>query len=87
MRLETISFMLNGHTYQLEVPANRTLLDLIREDLGFTGTKRGCEIGECGACTVLLDNQAVNSCLVLAPQINGKSIITIEGLIQNGRRN
>ena len=85
MRLETISFTLNGQAYQLEVSANRTLLDLIREDLGFTGTKRGCEIGECGACTVIIDGQAVNSCLVLAPQVNGKQIITVEGLMENGK--
>jgi aerobic-type carbon monoxide dehydrogenase small subunit (CoxS/CutS family) len=85
MKLETISFTLNGRVYQLEVPANRTLLDLIREDLGFTGTKRGCEIGECGACTVLLDGIAVNSCLVLAPQAHGKKIITVEGLMENGK--
>ncbi len=85
MRLETISFTLNNQAYQLEVPANRTLLDLIREDLGFTGTKRGCEIGECGACTVLIDGEAVNSCLVLAPQVDGKQVITVEGLMVNGR--
>ena len=85
MKLETISFTLNDRAYQLEVPPNRTLLDLIREDLGFTGTKRGCEIGECGACTVLLDGIAVNSCLVLAPQAHGKTIITVEGLMENGK--
>ncbi len=85
MRLETISFTLNNQAYQLEGPANRTLRDLIREDLGFTGTKRGCEIGECGACTVLIDGEAVNSCLVLAPQVDGKQVITVEGLMVNGR--
>jgi aerobic-type carbon monoxide dehydrogenase small subunit (CoxS/CutS family) len=85
MKLETISFTLNGRAYQLEVPANRTLLDLIREDLGFTGTKRGCEIGQCGACTVLLDGVAVNSCLVMAPQAHGKKITTVEGLMENGK--
>ena len=85
MRLETISFTLNNQAYQLEIPANRTLLDLIREDLGFTGTKRGCEIGECGACTVLVDGEAVNSCLVLAPQVDGKQITTVEGLMENSQ--
>jgi len=85
MRLETIAFNLNGRAYQLEVPANRTLLDVIREDLGHTGTKRGCEIGQCGACTVLLDGQAVNSCLVPAPQIQGRQVTTIEGLMQDGK--
>lgn len=84
-RLETITFTLNGRTYQLEVPANRTLLNLIREDIGLTGTKRGCEIGECGACTVLIDGKAVNSCLVLAPQVDGRQVITVEGLMQNGK--
>lgn len=85
MRLESISFTLNGKPYQLEVSANRTLLDMIREDLGLTGTKRGCEIGECGACTVLIDGKAVNSCLVLAPQVDGKQIMTVEGLMENGK--
>jgi len=85
MRLETVAFNLNGRAYQLEVPANRTLLDVIREDLGHTGTKRGCEIGQCGACTVLLDGQAVNSCLILAPQIHGRRVTTIEGLMQDGK--
>ncbi|KPL06765.1 (2Fe-2S)-binding protein [bacterium SM23_57] len=85
MRLESISFTLNGKPYQLEVSANRTLLDVIREDLGLTGTKRGCEIGECGACTVLVDGKAVNSCLVLAPQVDGKQIMTVEGLMESGK--
>jgi len=85
MKREPISLTLNGTPYQLEVTPNRTLLDVIREDLGFTGTKRGCEIGECGACTVLLDGKAVNSCLVLAPQVNGKQVITVEGLMQDGK--
>ena len=85
MKQEPISFTLNGTSYQLKVAPNRTLLDVIREDLGYTGTKRGCEIGECGACTVLLDGKAVNSCLILAPQVDGKQVITIEGLMQEGK--
>ena len=65
--------------------ANRTLLELLREDMGLPGTKCGCEIGECGACTILLDGEAVNSCLVLAPQIDGREVMTIEGLAQNSK--
>lgn len=71
---------INGHSRSLEIRPDRTLLDLLREDLGLTGTKCGCEIGECGACTVLLDGRAVNSCLVLAAQIDGRSVTTVEGL-------
>lgn len=65
---------------ELRVSANQTLLDLLRDELGLTGTKRGCEVGECGACTILMNGKAVNSCLVLAPQIEGKEILTVEGL-------
>jgi len=76
---------INGHRCTLTVPAKTTLLDLLREHLGLTGTKCGCEIGECGACTVLLDGQPVNSCLVLAPQIAGREVLTVEGLAQAGK--
>ena len=79
-----IHFNLNGKETVLTTPANRRLLDILREDFALTGTKEGCSIGECGACTVLLDNKAVNSCLILAGQINGSDIITIEGLAKNG---
>jgi carbon-monoxide dehydrogenase small subunit len=68
----------------LEIRPNQTLLDLLRDELGLTGTKCGCEVGECGACTVLLDGEPVNSCLVLAPQIDGRSVLTVEGLAQEG---
>jgi aerobic carbon-monoxide dehydrogenase small subunit len=71
---------INGRRYDLDLHPNMTLLDVLRDELGLTGTKRGCEVGECGACTVLLNGQAVNSCLVLAPQIDGQEILTIEGL-------
>ena len=80
-----IQISFNGKAHTLSVPANWTLLDVLREKLGLTGTKRGCEIGECGACTVVMDGQAVNSCLVLAPQADGATILTVEGLEQNGQ--
>ncbi len=81
----TLSVIVNGRSRTATVPTNRTLLALLREDLGLTGTKCGCEIGECGACTVLLDGQPVNSCLVLAPQVHGRSVTTVEGLTREGK--
>jgi aerobic carbon-monoxide dehydrogenase small subunit len=81
----TIHTTVNGRAHAFAVAPNQTLLDLLRDTLGLTGTKRGCEIGECGACTVLLDGVAVNSCLVLAPQIEGRQITTVEGLAQGER--
>ena len=84
MRVAIIT-TINGRSHTLTTPANRTLLDLLRGQLGLLGTKCGCEIGECGACTVLLDGEPVNSCLVLAPQINGHQIETVEGLAQDGK--
>ena len=77
---KTISLKVNGRSYLLEVDAKDLLLDVIREHLGLTGTKRGCENGECGACTILIDGKAENSCLVLAVTVDGKDILTIEGL-------
>ncbi len=79
-----VTLTVNGRPCEVEIPPNRTLLDLLREGLGLTGTKRGCEIGECGACTVLMDGVAVNSCLVLAPQAEGRRITTVEGLAEGG---
>jgi aerobic carbon-monoxide dehydrogenase small subunit len=70
----------NGREAEAAVPANRTLLEFLREDLGLTGTKEGCGIGECGTCTVLLDGKPVNACLVLARTVAGRSVETIEGL-------
>jgi len=76
----TIQFRLNGRSVQVEAPSHWTLLRLLREKLGLTGTKEGCGIGECGACTVLLDGMPVNSCLVLAPKVEGREVQTVEGL-------
>ena len=81
----TITTTINGRSRTLTIPANRTLMDLLRDVLGLPGTKCGCEIGECGACTVLLDGEPVNSCLVLAPQVHGRRVTTVEGLMQNGK--
>lgn len=75
-----ISFRVNGKDRKLQVPANARLLDVIREDLGLTGTKEGCSIGECGACTILMNGKKVNSCMVLAGQADGSEILTIEGV-------
>lgn len=75
-----ICLYINGKEYSSYIPANLTLLDFLREKIGLIGTKRGCDSGHCGACTVLLEGSAVNSCMLLAVQADGKSIITIEGL-------
>jgi carbon-monoxide dehydrogenase small subunit len=75
-----VRFRVNGEQTTVHVEPTKTLLDVLREDLFLTGTKRGCDSGECGACTVLLNGQAVNSCLILAPELDGKDVLTIEGL-------
>ena len=75
-----IVFTLNGAPVEVEAPADRTLLAVLRDQLGLTGTKQGCEVGECGACSVLLDGRLVNSCMVLAPQAGGRQVVTIEGV-------
>ncbi len=80
-----ISFTVNGCRHELDVRPERTLLQVLREDLGLTGTKHGCDSGECGACTVLLDGKPVNSCLVLAPAVRDRDVLTIEGLAQDGK--
>ena len=76
----TVNFTLNGKSVSLSAAPNRRLLDVLREELGLTGTKEGCGIGECGACTILMDGKAVNACLVLIGQAEGCRITTIEGL-------
>lgn len=80
----SIKFRLNGLDLEKDVPVGWTLLRYLREELGFTGTKCGCEIGECGACTVLLNGEPVNACLVIAPQIENASVWTIEGVALSG---
>jgi carbon-monoxide dehydrogenase small subunit len=80
----SISFILNGENVTVETYPNKRLVDLLRDDLGMTSVKEGCSEGECGACTVILDNEAVTSCTVLAPQVDGRSVTTIEGLSING---
>jgi carbon-monoxide dehydrogenase small subunit len=71
---------LNGAPAEVNAPGSRRLLDVLREDLGFTGTKEGCGEGECGACSVLVDGEVVNSCLVAAGQVEGCEVVTVEGL-------
>jgi len=75
-----ITLKVNGKDHELAVEANQILVDLLRYDLGLTGTKKGCGTGECGACTVILNGKPVNACLVLAIQANGAEVLTIEGL-------
>ncbi|NOX87677.1 MAG: (2Fe-2S)-binding protein [Calditrichaeota bacterium] len=84
MKKINIRFKVNGRQADLNIAPNKRLLDVLRDDLGLTGTKEGCDIGECGACTVVLNGRAVHSCLILAAQANGAEIITVEGLTQNG---
>ena len=80
----TDSFSVNGDDVSLDVPGMRRLLDALREDLGLTGTKEGCGEGECGACSVVIDGQVVDSCLVPLSQVEGKSVLTVEGLAPAG---
>lgn len=77
---QQVVLKVNGKEYPLEVEAHRTLISVLREDLDLTGTKEGCGVGECGACTVLIDGQNVNACLVFAVDVADKDILTIEGL-------
>lgn len=80
MQRIAITLQVNGQAYPLELAPNRTLLDVLREDLALTGTKPNCLSGECGACTVIVDGQAVNACLYLAVRADGKQVKTVEGL-------
>src|SRR5436305_14327597 len=78
-----IRFALNGEEVDVSFAPYKTLLEVLREDLGHTGTKHGCELGECGACAVLLDGKPVLSCLVLALECRGRQVLTVEGLGEN----
>ena len=80
-----LSFTVNGDPVEIVVKDNMTLLDLLRDKLGLTGTKKGCEQGECGACTVLLDGKPVNSCCTLAVECQGREVVTIEGVAQGDK--
>ncbi|MGY6184578.1 (2Fe-2S)-binding protein [Paraburkholderia strydomiana] len=84
MKTKTIKLIVNGQAHSMETSTRRLLSDLLRDDLHLTGTKRGCETGVCGACTVLVDGEAVKSCLTLAVQASGREVTTIEGLAQDG---
>ncbi len=81
---QIVELKINRFVYRQEIEPHRTLLDVLRNDLGLTGTKEGCDGGECGACTVLIDGGPVLSCLTLAVDVQGKQITTIEGLAQDG---
>ena len=82
---QLINLTVNGTQHEIQVGPQQTLLEVLREGLGLTGTKKGCNQGECGACTVLLDGQAVSSCLVLAVRAHGKTVLTVEGLATDGQ--
>ena len=84
MKKMTILLKVNGQEYDLVIPVNKTLTQVLREDLRLTGTKQGCSVGDCGSCTVLLNGKPINSCLVLAVEADGQEITTIEGLAVDG---
>jgi aerobic carbon-monoxide dehydrogenase small subunit len=81
---QAITLYINGDTYEVLVSPNHTLLEVLRDQLGLMGTKRGCDLGACGACTVLIDGEAYLSCLMLAMEAVGRRIVTIEGLSEDG---
>jgi aerobic carbon-monoxide dehydrogenase small subunit len=85
MAFHKITVTVNGSTELIEVPSNMTLLQLLRDRLVLTGTKNGCAAGECGACTVILNGEPVNSCMVLAVECDGAQITTVEGLAHDGQ--
>lgn len=85
MKNITLNFILNEEPVSLEIDENARLLDVIRDVAGLTGTKEGCGVGECGACTVILEGEAVDSCIVLAASVEGKHVTTVEGLAKNGK--
>lgn len=81
----TIRLRVNGRSYEVQTEPQRTLLEVVREDLRLTGAKEGCGTGECGACSMIVDGRLITSCLMLAPEADGADIITIEGLAQDGQ--
>src|SRR4051812_38951790 len=83
--MEHISLVVNSEATEVSFAGYKTLLEVLREDLGLCGTKHGCELGECGACAVLLDGQPVLSCLVLGVECEGREVLTVEGLVTDGR--
>lgn len=83
--MSRIQLTINSESYEVSVRPKDILLDVLRDQIGLTGTKKGCDVGECGACTVLMEGDPVNACLVLAIEADGKEILTIEGLAKDGR--
>ena len=83
MKTHSITLTVNGSIEQIDVASNLTLLQMLRDKLALTGTKNGCMAGECGACTVLLNGEPVNSCMVLAVECDGAEVLTVEGLAQD----
>jgi len=85
MSEHSITIRVNGEQERITVAANMTLLELLRQDLVLTGTKNGCSAGECGACTVLMNGEPVNACMVLAVEADGAEVVTVEGLAHDGQ--
>ncbi|MBI2538223.1 MAG: (2Fe-2S)-binding protein [Deltaproteobacteria bacterium] len=85
LKKRLLRLKVNGELKEVATETSKTLLEVLREDLGLTGTKHGCEVGECGTCTVLIDKQPVLSCLVLGVESEGAEIVTVEGLMKDGR--
>lgn len=77
-----VSFTINGRAVSLETMPNRTLLEMVRDDLALTGSKEGCGTGDCGACTMIVDGATINGCIMLAPQVDGKTVVTVEGIAE-----
>src|SRR6188508_3645522 len=84
-RKRSISLSVNGEPAEVSFAPYKTLLEVLREELALTGTKHGCELGECGACAVLVDGEPVLSCLLVAPECDGRQVTTVEGLAEGGR--
>jgi carbon-monoxide dehydrogenase small subunit len=80
-----VTLNVNGETHEIAIAPYRTLLDVLREDLRLIGSKKGCDVGDCGACTVLLDGKPVNACLLVAATVQNSEIVTVEGLAQGGK--